>query len=111
MPPWPPSGVSAPLSSVHEDAGLPRADSIRALFQRLIASDWNNPPQNLIEGRTGFDKSSLATALGGDDHSVLYRRDFRPRGLPYLRQTFWRLGIALAGSTRLAAPEKHAALL
>ena len=51
----------------------------RALFQRLIAGDWIEAPQNLIiEGPTGVGKSWLACALGNkacrDNRSVLYQR-------------------------------------
>jgi DNA replication protein DnaC len=51
----------------------------RALFQRLIAGDWIDAPQNLIiEGPTGVGKSWLACALGNkacrDNRSVLYQR-------------------------------------
>jgi DNA replication protein DnaC len=51
----------------------------RTLFQRLIAGDWIEAPQNLIiEGPTGVGKSWLACALGNkacrDNRSVLYQR-------------------------------------
>jgi DNA replication protein DnaC len=51
----------------------------RTLFQKLVAGDWIDAPQNLIiEGPTGVGKSWLACALGNkacrDDHSVLYQR-------------------------------------
>jgi len=51
----------------------------RALFQRLIAGDWIDAPQNLIiEGPTGVGKSWLACALGNkacrDNRSTLYQR-------------------------------------
>jgi DNA replication protein DnaC len=51
----------------------------RALFQKLIAGDWIEVPQNLIiEGPTGVGKSWLACALGNkacrDNRSVLYQR-------------------------------------
>jgi DNA replication protein DnaC len=51
----------------------------RALFQKLIAGDWIDVPQNLIiEGPTGVGKSWLACALANkacrDDRSVLYQR-------------------------------------
>jgi DNA replication protein DnaC len=51
----------------------------RTLFQRLIAGDWIDAPQNLIiEGPTGVGKSWLACALGNkacrDNRSVLYQR-------------------------------------
>jgi len=51
----------------------------RALFQKLIAGDWIEAPQNLIiEGPTGVGKSWLACALGNkacrDNRSVLYQR-------------------------------------
>ena len=51
----------------------------RSLFQRLIAGDWIDAPQNLIiEGPTGVGKSWLACALGNkacrDNRSVLYQR-------------------------------------
>lgn len=50
----------------------------RTLFQRLVAGDWIDAPQNLIiEGPAGVGKSWLACALGnkdcGDNHSVLYQ--------------------------------------
>ena len=51
----------------------------RALFQKLVAGDWVEVPQNLIiEGPTGVGKSWLACALGNkacrDNRSVLYQR-------------------------------------
>ena len=49
------------------------------MFQRLIAGDWIDTPQNLIiEGPTGVGKSWLACALANkacrDNRSVLYQR-------------------------------------
>jgi DNA replication protein DnaC len=51
----------------------------RSLFQRLIAGDWSEAPQDLIiEGPTGVGTSWLACALCNktcrDNRSILYQR-------------------------------------